>query len=127
MSRAASAQYPRPCSTCGAGSREPCRTLTTGRVTDTHIARIQTAPEPSGVDGEPADAPREADPLTHRVVAGTHNPGILGGTTFDPTRREELAACTCTIIRPAQRERGSGVLIEPPEWEQADDCPIHPR
>ena len=39
------------------------------------------------------------------------------------TRRD---GCTCSIVRPSQRERGSGVLIEPPEWEQADDCPVHP-
>lgn len=34
--------------------------------------------------------------------------------------------CTCTIVRPMQRERGSGVPIEPAEWEQGDDCPVHP-
>ena len=26
-----------------------------------------------------------------------------------------------------QREMGSGVPISPPEWEQADDCPVHPH
>ena len=34
--------------------------------------------------------------------------------------------CTCQCIAPATREPGSGVLISPPEWEQADDCPAHP-
>lgn len=41
MSRAASAQYGVPCPTCKAGQDDPCRTLTTGRVTDTHVSRIE--------------------------------------------------------------------------------------
>jgi hypothetical protein len=40
MSKAVSAQYPRPCPTCGAEPYQPCRSLTTGRVTDTHHARL---------------------------------------------------------------------------------------
>lgn len=28
--------------------------------------------------------------------------------------------CTCTLIR-------SQTHIEPAEWEQSDDCPVHPR
>jgi hypothetical protein len=43
-SRAASAQYDVICPTCGAFPRDPCRTLTTGRVTDTHAARMTPAP-----------------------------------------------------------------------------------
>lgn len=39
----------------------------------------------------------------------------------------DLDACTCTIVRPMQRERGSGVPIEPAEWMQGDDCPVHPH
>ena len=45
------------------------------------------------------------------------------GSHYLTTRKPE---CRCQIIAPARRERGSGVLIEPPEWEQADDCPVHP-
>lgn len=39
-SKAVSAQYRRPCPTCKAKPLEPCRTLRTGRVTDTHMARL---------------------------------------------------------------------------------------
>jgi hypothetical protein len=39
-SRAVSAQYRRVCTTCGAQPCQPCRTLTTGRVTDAHAARL---------------------------------------------------------------------------------------
>lgn len=39
-SGAVSAQYPVTCSTCKAAPFTPCRSLTTGRVTDTHVARI---------------------------------------------------------------------------------------
>lgn len=34
--------------------------------------------------------------------------------------------CVCTMVRPMQREFGSGVPIAPAEWEQAEDCPVHP-
>lgn len=43
-SRAVSAQYPNGCDTCGAGSYEPCRSKTTGRVTDTHMSRVNPTP-----------------------------------------------------------------------------------
>lgn len=33
---------------------------------------------------------------------------------------EQPPICTCTLIR-------SQTHIEPAEWEQADDCPVHPR
>lgn len=39
-SKAASAQYRVECSYCGAKIGEPCRTLKTRRVTDTHVDRI---------------------------------------------------------------------------------------
>lgn len=39
-SKAVSAQYPRSCPTCKAAPYRPCRSLGTGRVTDTHLARI---------------------------------------------------------------------------------------
>lgn len=45
MSGAVSAQYPVICPTCGAGPSRPCRTMSTGRVTDTHQARIDAAAE----------------------------------------------------------------------------------
>lgn len=35
--------YPNTCPTCSAAPGQPCLTLTTGRVTDTHIARIEEA------------------------------------------------------------------------------------
>lgn len=41
MSKAASAQYRNTCPVCKAGFKMPCRTLKTGRVTDTHMARVQ--------------------------------------------------------------------------------------
>lgn len=41
QSTAPSARYGRPCKTCKAAADQPCRTLTTGRVTDTHAARIR--------------------------------------------------------------------------------------
>ena len=41
-SKAASAQYPNVCPVCFAKPKQPCRTLKTGRVTDTHLVRIQT-------------------------------------------------------------------------------------
>ncbi len=52
MSGAVSAQYPTGCDTCGAVVGDPCRSLTTGRVTDTHKARIDaqaTQDTPAGV------------------------------------------------------------------------------
>ena len=42
-SKSPSARYGRPCPTCKAAADQPCRTLTTGRVTDTHVARIRGA------------------------------------------------------------------------------------
>lgn len=39
-SKAASAQYDRLCTVCWAEPGQPCRTRTTGRVTDTHLDRI---------------------------------------------------------------------------------------
>ena len=33
--------HPNPCPKCGAKRGAPCRTLTTGRVTDTHLARME--------------------------------------------------------------------------------------
>lgn len=57
MSSAVSAQYPHGCTTCGAGPRQPCRTLRTGRVTDTHLARIQNPPADDPA-GDPADTGR---------------------------------------------------------------------
>lgn len=39
VSRAVSAQYDVGCPVCSAGPNEPCRTRTTGRVTDTHLWR----------------------------------------------------------------------------------------
>lgn len=39
MSSHISATYGVPCEKCGAKSDEPCRSLTTRRVTDTHLAR----------------------------------------------------------------------------------------
>lgn len=32
--------YRNPCVVCGAQPFQPCRTLTTGRVTDTHMRRV---------------------------------------------------------------------------------------
>lgn len=32
--------YPNTCPTCGAAPERPCRSLTTGRTTDTHKSRI---------------------------------------------------------------------------------------
>lgn len=40
MSNAVSARYQNPCGKCLAKAYEPCRTLTTGRITDTHRIRI---------------------------------------------------------------------------------------
>lgn len=40
MTTAASARYDVPCSFCGAKAFEPCRSIKTRRVTDTHSARI---------------------------------------------------------------------------------------
>jgi hypothetical protein len=42
-STAPSARYGVACPTCKAAADQPCRTLTTGRVTDTHAARIRGA------------------------------------------------------------------------------------
>lgn len=42
-SSSVSAQYPTGCTTCGAVRGQPCRSLRTRRVTDTHIARINAA------------------------------------------------------------------------------------
>lgn len=39
-SKAVSAQYAQPCPVCAAGPFAPCRTRKTGRVTDTHLARL---------------------------------------------------------------------------------------
>jgi hypothetical protein len=36
-------KYGVPCPTCGADPGATCRTLTTGRTTDTHIARVKAA------------------------------------------------------------------------------------
>lgn len=41
MSKAVSARYRNVCPKCKAKSYEPCRTLKTGRVTDTHMQRVQ--------------------------------------------------------------------------------------
>jgi hypothetical protein len=61
VSGAASAQYARGCPTCGAGPYQPCRTLTTGRVTDTHMKRLmgyhRTAAAPLSVERDAEDAP----------------------------------------------------------------------
>ena len=43
MSGAASAQYAVSCPYCLAGPHKPCRTIGTGRVTDTHRARLAVA------------------------------------------------------------------------------------
>lgn len=43
MSKAASAQYDVTCPKCLARPKEPCRSLRTRRVTDTHLARIDAA------------------------------------------------------------------------------------
>lgn len=40
-SKAASAQYAATCPRCSAKPKEPCRAIKSGRVTDTHIARIE--------------------------------------------------------------------------------------
>lgn len=40
MSKANSARYTVTCRICGAAPGEPCRTRTTGRVTDAHNDRI---------------------------------------------------------------------------------------
>lgn len=40
-SKAVSARYVNPCSKCLAKAYEPCRSLTSGRVTDTHLVRVQ--------------------------------------------------------------------------------------
>jgi hypothetical protein len=40
MSTAASSRYTVTCPSCNAEPGEPCRTLKTGRVTDTHTHRI---------------------------------------------------------------------------------------
>lgn len=40
MSKAASSRYTVPCRACGAEPQQPCRTLASGRVTDTHQSRI---------------------------------------------------------------------------------------
>jgi hypothetical protein len=40
-SHAVSAQYNVTCPVCNAQPLTPCRTLRTGRVTDTHLARIE--------------------------------------------------------------------------------------
>lgn len=34
--------------------------------------------------------------------------------------------CTCVMTRPMQRD-SSGCPVAPPEWEQADNCPVHPH
>ena len=39
-------QYQVACPTCSAEPERPCRTLTTNRVTDTHLARIDAAYAP---------------------------------------------------------------------------------
>ena len=39
-SKAVSARYPATCPACGAVPFAACRTARTGRVTDTHLARI---------------------------------------------------------------------------------------
>lgn len=46
MSRAVSAQYDVPCPVCLAKPKEPCRSRTTRRVTDTHYSRIELAYAP---------------------------------------------------------------------------------
>lgn len=53
---AASARYGVPCSTCAAGADDPCRSLVTGQVTDTHVARLKAywAGWPSG-NGRPSE------------------------------------------------------------------------
>lgn len=43
QSNAVSAKYPTGCDTCGAGIGEPCRSTTSGKVTDTHRARIDAS------------------------------------------------------------------------------------
>ncbi len=43
VSNAASARYRNVCPKCKARSFEPCRTLKTGRVTDTHLSRVDAA------------------------------------------------------------------------------------
>lgn len=40
LSKAASARYNVTCPVCKAEPKQPCRTRTTGRVTDTHMKRI---------------------------------------------------------------------------------------
>ena len=42
---AAGRSYPDPCEKCGVGPFEQCRSLTTGKLTDTHAARLK--PEPA--------------------------------------------------------------------------------
>lgn len=42
-STAVSAKYPVACPTCHAKIKQPCRSMTTNRVTDTHQARIDAA------------------------------------------------------------------------------------
>lgn len=46
MSTAVSARGPRSCATRGAAPLRPCRTLTTGRITDIHQARLASASAP---------------------------------------------------------------------------------
>lgn len=40
QSKAVSSQYTVECPQCHAAPNQPCRTLRTGRVTDTHLSRI---------------------------------------------------------------------------------------
>ena len=49
VSSAVSAQYNITCPVCAAGPLLPCRTLKTGRVTDTHLKRIDVAYPALGV------------------------------------------------------------------------------
>ena len=87
--------HPNPCPKCGAKRGAPCRTLTTGRVTDTHLARMGAAMTTSGPQAHP----------------GATQPPPVGNPTTDPTSGPQNGA---------ERDRMAGVACL--HWRYEDSC-----
>lgn len=66
--------------------------------------------------GHPTDEPHagdlELDDARRCSIAWEHKPTIVEGAV-------DAQGCRCTELAPQ-------TLAQPAEWEQADDCPVHP-
>lgn len=96
MSRATSAQYAQPCPVCKAGPFNPCRTLGSGRVTDTHLARL----------GAPKRAYLSRDGA---IYVPTENPNLW--QMEEPCREEcQHPVHSATRYQPRQHFVSTGII-----------------